>query len=589
MQYYYKNNNLNLKQILFILFISTGFNTYAQNFYLRIEGINRTETLKIDSLQYSIKHTNLKSLFEEVNNTINKLSKEGFLSAKTVENKQINDSIYQFKINLKERTKYTYIYIGRNIDFFDSSEIKNDTLKIQYKDTENYLNQKIIEAEKSGFALTKVKLENIRKKNSIIYADLNFNIEKKRNINSVIINYVNSNRKDNFPKGHLKQINKKYTNRIFNQQTVKELYDDLNKYEFITQTKYPEILFTKDSTKIYTYLEKRKANTFDGYIGFTNNESKKINFNGYLDVTLQNTIRAGEQFSLNWKSDGNQQTTFNTKLEIPYIFKTSFGIKAQLNIFKQDSTFQNSKTGIDLGYYINYNTKLFLGYHSTESSDIQNTNSINISDFKNSYFTSTFEYKKFDPQNYLLPKKGNVNFVIGYGERNTNNQPETVKSSKQVYTNLNFSYNFELNNKNFININSENFYLNSQTYIINELYRFGGFNSVRGFSENSLQANFISSILTEYRYVVSKSLYLHSITDYALYQDLTSRSNPKKINKIIGLGLGTAIQTPNGLIKITLTNGTTDIQELQLYNTIINICYNVKFWGLPKKDFYLLG
>ena len=566
-----------MKQILFILFISTGFNTYAQNFYLRIEGTNRTETLKIDSLQYSIKHSNLKSLFEEVNNTIKKLSKEGFLSAKTVENKQINDSIYQFKINLKERTKYTYIYIGRNIDFFDSSEIKNDTLKIQYKDTENYLNQKIIEAEKSGFALTKVKLENIRKKNSIIYADLNFNIEKKRNINSVIINYVNSNRKDNFPKGHLKQINKKYTNRIFNQQTVKELYDDLNKYEFITQTKYPEILFTKDSTKIYTYLEKRKANTFDGYIGFTNNESKKINFNGYLDVKLQNTIHAGEQFSLNWKSDGNQQTTFNTKLEIPYIFKTSFGVKAQLNIFKQDSTFQNSKTGIDLGYYINYNTKLFLGYHSTESSDIQNTNSINISDFKNSYFTSTFEYKKFDPQNYLLPKKGNVNFVIGYGERNTNNQPETVKSSKQVYTNLNFSYNFELNNKNFININSENFYLNSQTYIINELYRFGGFNSVRGFSENSLQANFISSILTEYRYVVSKSLYLHSITDYALYQDLTSRSNPKKINKIIGVGLGTAIQTPNGLIKITLTNGTTDIQELQLYNTIINICYNVKF------------
>ena len=68
-----KINNLNLKQILFILFISTGFNTYAQNFYLRIEGINRTETLKIDSLQYSIKHSNLKSLFEEVNNTIKKL------------------------------------------------------------------------------------------------------------------------------------------------------------------------------------------------------------------------------------------------------------------------------------------------------------------------------------------------------------------------------------------------------------------------------------------------------------------------------------------------------------------------------------
>ena len=566
-----------MKPILFILIISLGFNTYAQNFYLKIEGTNRTETLTIDSLNYSKKHPNLKSLFEEINNSVKKLSKEGYLSTKILESKQINDSTYHTKINLKEKIKYTYIYIGRNIDFFDSSETKNDTLKIPYRDTENYLKQKVIEAEKSGFALTKVKLENIRRKNSIIYADLNFNVEKKRMINSVIINYVNSNRKDYFPKGHLKQINKKYTNRIFNQETVKELYDDINKYEFVTQTKYPEILFTKDSTKVYTYLEKRKANTFDGYIGFTNSENKKINLNGYLDVKLQNTIRAGEQFSLNWKSDGNQQTTFNTKLEIPYIFKTSFGVKAQLNIFKQDSTFQNSKTGIDLGYYINYNTKLFVGYQSTESSDIQSTNNTNISDFKNSYLTTTFEFNKINPAHYLFPRKANVNLVVGYGERNTNNQPQTVKSSKQLYLNLNFSYNIELNNKNFININSENFYLNSQNYIVNELYRFGGVNSIRGFSENSLQANFISSILTEYRFIVSKNLYLHSISDYAVYRDLTLTNTRKKNNKLIGLGLGTGVQTPNGLLKITLTNGANRLEELQLYNTIINICYNVKF------------
>ncbi|WP_232758726.1 hypothetical protein [Flavobacterium sp. ALD4] len=45
-------------------------------------------------------------------------------------------------------------------------------------------------------------------------------------------------------------------------------------------------------------MEKRKSNTFDGFIGFNNNENKKITFNGYLDVTLENTLQVGEQFSL---------------------------------------------------------------------------------------------------------------------------------------------------------------------------------------------------------------------------------------------------------------------------------------------------
>jgi hypothetical protein len=567
-----------LKQLFSIFFfylLSTY--SYAQNFHLKIKGSNEIENSIIDSLNYSTKHSNLKSLFDETKKTSEKLLKMGYLENNILKTSKINDTTYNSIIALKERTKNIHIYIGINNSFFTSKETKNDTLIIPYSEVENYLNQKIIDAEKQGFALSKIKLENIRKKNLIIYADLNFKSEKKRSVNSIILNYTNPAGKDFFPKGHLKQLNKKYLNKTFNQEIVKQLYDDMNSFEFITQTKYPEILFTKDSTKIYTYIEKRKANAFDGYIGFSNDENKKLTVNGYLDVTLINTLHAGEQFSLYWKSDGNQQKTFNTKLEIPYIFKSSLGLKAQLNIFKQDSTFQNTKTAIDLGYYINYNSKIYLGYQSTESSDIQNTNSTTISDFKNSYITSSYEYRKIDHLNNLIPKKAFLNWIIGYGKRNTNNDPETAIPSQQFYTNLNASYNFELNEKNFININSQNFYLNSKNYIFNELFRFGGMNSIRGFVENSLQSNFNTLILTEYRYKFSKNIYINTIADYGLYQDLTSTINPNKIKKLIGVGIGSVIQTPNGLLKITLTNGGSNTQEIQLYNTIINICYNVKF------------
>lgn len=560
---------------IFIFFVSII--CHAQNFKLKITGINTIENQTIDSLNYTTTHPNIKSLIEESNNIIKRLHKRGFLETKLLETNKINDSSYIYKLSLGNEVKYTYIYIGRNNPFFDSSETKNDTIVIPYQETENYINQKILQAEKKGFALTKIKLGNIQRKNMIIYADLNFNSEKKRKVNSIIINYTNTNLTDYFPKGHLKQLNKKYINRPFNQEIIQELYNDINNFEFINQTKYPEILFTSDSTKIYTYLEKKKANTFDGYIGFSNDENKKLNLNGYLDISLLNTIHAGEQFSLYWKSDGNQQKTFNTKLEIPYIFKSSLGIKAQLNIFKQDSTFQNTKTAIDLGYYINYNSKIYLGYQSTESSDIQNTNNITISDFKNSYLTSSFDYKRLDNNNNLFPRKIFLNCTIGYGKRNTNNEPETSESSKQFFTSLYLSYNFQLNDKSFIYLNTQNYFLKSKNYITNELLRFGGLNSIRGFSENSLQANNFHLLITEYRYLAASNLYIHSIVDYGIYQDQTAITNIKKVSNLLSFGAGLGLLTKNGVLKIQIANGSTNKGEIKLYNSILNICYNVKF------------
>ena len=572
-----KTKQFVLKHFIYIFFFSLCLSGHAQNFYLKINGSNKIENKIIDSLSYTTKHPNIKSIDDEIKSISQKLTKLGFLDHKTNETKQINDSSYSSTIELKKKIKEIHIYIGANNIFSNPIPTKNDSVIIPYNETENFLNQKIIDAEKKGFALSKIKLENIKRKDLIIYADLSFKSEKKRTINSIVISQTNPEEKKYFPKGHLKQLNKKYLNKTFNQEVIKELYDDINSYEFITQTKYPQILFTNDSTKIYTYIEKRRANTFDGYIGFSNDDNKKTTLNGYLDIALLNTLHAGEQFSLYWKSDGNKQKTFNTKLEIPYIFQSSLGIKAQLNIFKQDSTFQNTKTAIDLGYYINYNSKIYLGYQSTESSDIQNTNNSAISDYKNSYTTSTFEYKKPDHINNLFPKKAYLNFMVGYGKRDTNDNPETAGSSKQFYTNLNLLYNVELDKKNFIYINSQNLYLKSKNYITNEMFRFGGLNSIRGFAENSLQGNNVNLILTEYRYLTSKNLYLHSIIDYGIYQDQTNPKNNKKLNNLFSLGIGLGLQTESGILKIIIANGRINKEEIKFYNSILNICYNVKF------------
>ncbi len=556
---------MNLKKstlkFIFCLFISLCCQiNLAQNSYLQIKSNDAIDKKIIDSLGYSKKHLNTKSVLDELNLFSEKLLKNGFLEYEKSEPLKINDSTFSIRFDLGEKSKFIYLYIGENSKFLN---IEKDTLKMLLSETENFMNLTLLQLERKGYSLAQLKLINHRKEKNILFAELNIVAEKIRTLDDIVINGY-----DKFPEGHKKNIKRLYRNKVFNQENLKKIHDDFAKLRFVSQPKYPEILFTKDSTKVYVYLEKSKPNTFDGFIGFNNNEKNKLEINGYLDLQLQNILNGGEKFSILWRSDGKNQKTFNGAVEIPYLFKSPLGLKSQLNIFKQDSIFQNTQTSIDLGYYFNYNTKVFLGYQSTESSDIQNINSSNLSDFKNSFITSHLDYINLNQDDFLFPEKTIVYFKIGTGKRQLK-----TSSSNQFFSLVNLSQNIYLNKKNIFNVRSQNYFLNSDVYIINELYRFGGINSIRGFSENSLQANVFSSLLTEYRYVANPSLYFHTIVDVGYYQDKTSNIK----NNLLGLGFGFGLITKNGLFNLIYANGSTKNQNIKLGNSIVHLSFKARF------------
>ena len=532
----------------------------AQNTYLQIKGSDEIENKTIDSIAYVKKHANTKSLIDEVNSYSDKLLKNGYLASKHEEAVKVNDSTFLFNYTIGSKNKFIQIYIGES---FELLNLKSDSLKIALSETENFMNTALLLLEKKGYSLARLQLVNFKKENNKLSADLSLAAEKIRTLDDIVINGY-----DKFPAGHKKQIKRLYRKKVFNQENLKKIHADFGKFRFVNSLKYPEILFTKDSTKVYVYLEKAKPNTFDGFVGFSNDENKKLIVNGYLDLQLQNILNGGEKIALYWKSDGKNQKTFNGGIEIPYLFKSPLGLKAQLNIFKQDSLFQNTQTAIDLGYYFNYNTKVFLGYQSAESSDIQNTNSSTISDYKNSFVTTHLDFSVYNPDDYLFPDKTQIYCKLGTGKRDLE-----LSSSSQFFGLLNLSHNFYLNKKNIVNLRSLNYYLNSDSYIINELHRFGGINSIRGFNENSLQGNTFTSILTEYRYVANANVYIHSIIDYGYYQDKSSNTT----NSLVGLGFGFGLLTKNGLFNLVYANGSTKEQAIKLSNSIVHISFKARF------------
>jgi outer membrane protein assembly factor BamA len=552
-----------LKKNFFIfLFILCNQFFFGQNFYLKITSEKENELKKIDSIGYKTKHSSVKNILDENFLFTKKLTQLGFYDSQELENKKENDSVFRFQYSIGKQTKSIHIYIGKKNDFSELLPDENPII-IPVTESEAFLNSIIKKLETKGYSTSKVSLENIERKNNFIKANLKIDTGKKRQVNNIVINGV-----DKFPESHKKNLIRLYKNKVFNQQTLEKLHNDIEKYRFVKQTKYPEILFTQDSTKIYVYLEKAKANSFDGYIGFTNDEQDKVVFSGYVDLILNNVLNSGEKLSLFWKSDGQEQRTFNLGAEIPYIFKSPFGIKTNLNIFKQDSTFQNTRTALDLGYYFNYTTKAYIGYQSNESSDIQNANTFSLSDFESTFYTTGFEYTNFKIDDFLFPENTHFEIKFGTGKRESN-----IENTNQFFGNLLFRHNLYLNDKNVINIKSQNFYLQSNTYLVNELFRFGGINSIRGFNENSLQGNLLTSILTEYRYVLSPNLYAHSIIDYGYFKDNTSNTS----DSLLGLGFGIGLQTKNGLFNLVYANGSTKEQNAKLSNSIVHVSLKANF------------
>lgn len=561
-----KQSVIRLKKLFFIIFLFLiGGKTDAQNLYLKIIGENDLETKTIDSIGYEKKHKSQKSIAQATNLVTDKLNKKGYLDVKITEKTKLNDSVFEHKYQLGKRINYARIYIGINFSEFvpENYALKNDSVTIPFDEIDFLLNTLVRQLESKGYAMAKAKLTAIEKHHRFITASLSVDKEIKRNINNIVINGY-----PKFPEGHKKNILRLYKNKTFNQKSLEKIYTDFEKYRFVKQQKYPEILFTKDSTKIYVYLEKAKPNSFDGYLGFTNDEKDKLVVSGYLDLALNNILNSGEKIALYWKSDGQDQKTFNLSLELPYVFKSPFGIKADLNIFKQDSTFQNTKTNLEVGYYFNYNTRLYLGYQSTESSDIQNINSASINDFESSFITTALELTNFTNSDFLFPEKTNITLKIGSGKRNANSGIDN-----QFFISLLAKHNFYLNPKNIIQVKTQNFYLKSNQYITNELYRFGGINSVRGFNENSLQANTLTTLLTEYRYVATTNLYVHTILDYGYFNDTTTNSK----ENLLGLGFGFGLLTKNGLFNIIYANGSTKNQDAKLSNSIVHISFKANF------------
>lgn len=411
-----------------------------------------------------------------------------------------------------------------------------------------------------GFAFNRVKSKFLGMENDIPKIEILVILGNQRKVDDFVIRGY-----EKVPKRFVKNLKKEFQGKIYGDKNLIAIHQSLKSHPFVLLEKPPQTLFTKDSTQIFLFLQKKKSNTFDGVVGFGNDKTNKFSFNGSINVNFRNIFNSFETVNIFWQRNPDKGQVFDLKTDVPYLFNSNIGTNINVNIYRQDSTYANVKLLPAL--YLHLNNRQKLGIRGTfETSVVMDSLYVQGKDFNKKGIGVWYDFTEPSEIELFLHKsriRAEADFItINYSKDNI-----TAKQTNFYFLG---ERNFHISGNNYLNIKAETALMSSKNeFAANELLRFGGWNSLRGFNENSLLADFYYYGTAEYRYLVGNQAFFDIFGQYGQLNNKTFVEKPK----FYSFGLGFNFFLPVGLMSFQISNGNQFGNPIKFSDTKIH-------WGI---------
>lgn len=367
--------------------------------------------------------------------------------------------------------------------------------------------------------------------------------------------------------------------QLYNESKLNDISSKIGQISFVKEVKAHELLFTEKGVELFLYLKASAVSSINGTIGLQPNPiTNRVSFTGELDLKLQNVLKRGENIQLNWRSIQAQTQSLNAKANLPFILKTPIGVNGQFQLYKRDTTFLEVKSLIGAQYFLRGGNYLTVFYQRTNSDLLSgSTSNPSFSNLAkattNAYGISLFKRK----MDYIPnPSKGmNVSIELSVGNRKSQ-----VKDTSTIVTATTYRGAFRLDW--FISIasrqvlrvsNHAEIYYAPKIYQ-NEVFRFGGLLSFRGFNEEEIYATTRNVFTLEYRYLLDRNSHVFAFYDQAIYENNATkyiRDTP------FGVGAGFSFGTKLGIFSIAYAIGKQFNNPILLSNGKIHFGYIAYF------------
>jgi len=354
----------------------------------------------------------------------------------------------------------------------------------------------------------------------------------------------------------------------FNGSLLSKVSIRLREIPFVTEARPFELEFTPGKARPVLFLQSRKASQFNGVVGVQpdNVNPGKVFVTGDVRLRLLNAFGKAELLDLNWSNPLPRSQDLKVKFSYPFLFSLPVGVEGELMLFKKDSTFLELNRQIGFRYFFagNNSFRVFFGRKTSNlisTKGYENITSLPpFADVGANTYGLGLLFQRLDYR--LNPRQGfSVDVNAGAGvrviDKNARINPEAYDSldlrSTQYKAEGIVDFYIPLFSRAVMNIGAIGGWMQNESIFSNELYRFGGLRSLRGFDEASLLASSYVIGKAEYRFILEQNSYLLLFYNRAWYED---QSREKLLTDTpFGFGAGITFDTKLGIFSFTYALG----------------------------------
>lgn len=366
---------------------------------------------------------------------------------------------------------------------------------------------------------------------------------------------------------------------VFNESELPKISDRIQQVPFLEEIKVHEILFTKKGCELYVYLKNIPISSVNGIIGFQPSPtSDKLSITGDLNLKLLNVLHRGELLDVRWQSIRDQTQSLNAHLNYPFLFKTSFGIDGTFEMYKRDTSFLELKFTAGVQYFMNRGSYIKAFYENTSSNVLSggqnNPLFSNLGSTRANSYGLSFHSQKLD---YLPnPSRGTrITLTGSAGSRKSQLSDTSQSITSLIYRgNLDVEWFIPIARRHVIRLAGASELYSADAVFQNEVYRFGGLSSQRGFNEDELFATSRNTGTVEYRFLLDKNSHVFAFYDMTWYENNASNY----YNDLpYGFGAGFSFSTKLGVFSISYALGKQFNNPILLSNSKVHFGYIAYF------------
>jgi outer membrane translocation and assembly module TamA len=312
----------------------------------------------------------------------------------------------------------------------------------------------------------------------------------------------------------------------------------------------PSVYFALQKAKIKLEISRRKTNSFDGIIGLVpGTADRSSDVNGEFNLQLKNLFKTGKSFGFHWKKITTQTQQLNVNYKHPYVLGSPLQLELAYNQLKEGTLFSNRQLFLGFNYNWQTDVQLSFFYENKDGNRVDET-SIENGDFSLNNYGLELEINKLDipssPKNGYLAVATSSIGLKNISDNSLNGEDQ--KKTNQYQFSASLSTYYSVKGNSVFHFRASGGLIENPRLFLNDLYRIGGLQTLRGFNENFFFATKYALVNAEWQLYFEETSYLFLFFDQALIEERIFIDN--RFSQPSGMGLGLRISSSSGFFNL---------------------------------------